>query len=96
MSGGGFGAMDFMIKSYKNNRALLKSRKPLKELYNELNYSNAKNPLVVSAKYTDEKRAIFRRKLKIEARKLLIKKLLVLFAIIGGLVFLVIHNFMNL
>lgn len=33
----GYGVMDFMVRTYRNNKALLKKRKPLRKIYEENN-----------------------------------------------------------
>ncbi len=52
--GGGSGMMDFMVKSYKNNRGLLKNgKKSLKKIYQENNYFYVKKRLVEKTKNYD-------------------------------------------
>ena len=83
---GGFGSVDFMVKSYKNNRALLKSRKSLKELYNEMNSPKKSDSKLSDKQFSLDKRIEFRKKLKRQARILLFKKMLVLFSVLSILV----------
>ena len=61
---GGFGVMDFMVKSYRNNRGLLKGgKKSLKKIYEDNNLHYVKKRVEKKTKEFDpEKKKIFLEK----------------------------------
>lgn len=57
---GGSGMMDFMVKSYRNNRGLLKGgKKSLKKIYQENNYFYIKKKIVEKTKDFDPEKKNF-------------------------------------
>ena len=61
---GGFGVMDFMVKSFRNNRRLLKGRrKSIKEIYQDHNLNYIKKRVQERTREFDpEKKKIFLEK----------------------------------
>jgi len=74
----GWGSMDFMRKSYENNRNLLGKHKSLKELYteNRLFENHSQGMVITRAKPRVIKR--IREKLRIQNRRNRIKSIMVL------------------
>lgn len=66
----GYGVLDFMVRTYRNNRALLKERKPLKKIYEENNLHYIKKRAQKRAdKFDSEKRRKFLEKFYARQRK---------------------------
>ncbi len=71
MMGGGSGMMDFMVKSFRNNRGLLKNgKKSLKKIYQENNYFYVKKKVFEKTKTFDlEKKRLFLARFHAKQRK---------------------------
>ncbi len=79
--------IDYMFKSSKNNRALLKKRKSLKELYKEAGISEVNQKLHYPE--LDVNHLLYlRRKLKINARLLVIKQIILILLLASGTYYL--------
>ncbi len=79
---GGFGVMDFMVKSAKNNSSLLKRKKSLKTIYQENNLHYVKKKVTEKTKHFDEDRKrIFLEKFHARQKKVR-RKLTILLIII--------------
>ena len=60
----GYGVLDFMVRTYRNNRNLLKQKKSLKTIYQENNLYYVKRKIAVkTASYDPEKKQRFLDKL---------------------------------
>ncbi len=66
-----YSVVDHMVKSYRNNRALLQGRKKsLKTIYQENNYHYIKKKIVKkTAEFDEEKRQLFLQKIKTRQKK---------------------------
>ncbi|MEQ8627680.1 hypothetical protein [Ekhidna sp.] len=93
MMGGGSGMMDFMVKSYKNNRGLLKNgKKSLKKIYQENNYFYVKKKIVEKTKDFDpEKKRLFLDRFHAKQKKVRTRQtflFIIIFTLFGLLFYL--------
>ena len=66
----GHGVLDFIARTYRNNRALLKERKPLKKIYEENNLHSIKKKVDQrTRKFDPEKRRVFLEKFHARQRR---------------------------
>ena len=82
-----------MVRTYRNNRALLKKRKPLKKIYEENNLHYVKKKVEKRTRNFDpEKKEIFLKKFHAKQKRVRKKNLILLltvilvFAILGALI----------
>ncbi|MEQ9466728.1 MAG: hypothetical protein RLN88_04910 [Ekhidna sp.] len=89
---GGFGVMDFMVKSYRNNRGLLKGgKKSLKKIYEDNNLHYLKKRVEEKTReYDPEKRRIFLEKFHARQKRIQ-RRLAMLLTIIIGVFSLMIY-----
>lgn len=82
---GGSGMMDFMVKSYRQNRGLLKGgKKSLKKIYEENNYFYIKKKIADRTKEFDpEKKKIFLQKFHAKQRKIRIRQTILFLIVLG-------------
>ncbi|MEQ8905422.1 hypothetical protein [Ekhidna sp.] len=88
MMGGGSGMMDFMVKSYRNNRGLLKGgKKSLKKIYQENNYFYIKKKMAERTKEFDPKqKRIFLAKFHAKQKKVRTRQtflFIIIFSLLG-------------
>lgn len=93
MMGGGSGMMDFMVKSYRNNRGLLKNgKKSLKKIYQENNYFYLKKRVAEKTKKFDpEQKGIFLEKFHAKQKKVRTRQtflFIIIFTLFGVIFFL--------
>lgn len=92
---GGSGMMDFMVKSYRSNRGLLKGgKKSLKKIYQENNYFYIKKKVIEKTKNFDpEKKQLFLTKFHAKQKKVRARQtfLFIIIFVLIGLVFLLIY-----
>ncbi len=82
----GYGVLDFMARTYRNNRALLKEKKSLKTIYNENNLHYIRKRAQKRAEaYDPDKRKVFLE--KFYARQQKIQKRLAILLILTIVVF---------
>ena len=82
----GHSVMDFIARTYRNNRALLKERKPLKSIYEENSLHKVRKKVAERAREFDpEKRWIFLE--KFHARQRRIQRRLVTLLVVVILIF---------
>lgn len=66
----GYGVLDFMVRTYRNNRALLKNKKPLKKIYEENNLLYIKKKVQKRVtEFDPEKRRVFLEKFHARQRR---------------------------
>ena len=93
MMGGGSGMMDFMVKSYRNNRGLLKNgKKSLKKIYQENNYFYIKKRVAEKTrKFDPEQKRIFLEKFHTKQKKVRSRQtflFIIIFSLFGLMFFL--------
>lgn len=93
MMGGGSGMMDFMVKSYRNNRGLLKKgKKSLKKIYQENNYFYIKKRVAEKTrKFDPEQKRIFLEKFHAKQKKVRMRQtflFIIIFSLFGLMFFI--------
>ncbi|WP_436517889.1 hypothetical protein [Ekhidna sp. To15] len=89
---GGFGVMDHMVKSYRNNRQLLRGgKKSMKKIYQENNYFYIKKKLSEKTKdYDPEQKRIFLQKFHSKQKKVRTRQtflFIFIFTLLGVMIF---------
>lgn len=91
----GFGSMDHMVKSYRNNRKLLKGgKKSLKRIYQENNYFYIKKKINARTKTFDpEQKRIFLKKFHAKQKKARTRQtfLFLFIVLLFGLLFVLLY-----
>lgn len=90
---GGFGVMDHMVKSYRNNRKLLRGgKKSMKKIYQENNYFYIKKKLNSKTKdYDPEQKRIFLQKFHAKQKKVRSRQtflFIIIFTLLGVIYYL--------
>lgn len=98
MSGGGFGALDTMNKTLKNNRGLLKKINVFERVKNYNTVLKGKHVHISSKKVSEEKLEEIRRRTLKEGQSQLLKqisKMALVFIILAAILFVFISALLN-